>query len=51
MVAYIEAIYGTVLKLTMIPQLGFGCIITLQSKLEPQPPIYLVTMLEAPQQL
>ena len=36
--------HGTVMKLTMLPQLGFGCIITLQSKSEPQPPIYQVTM-------
>jgi hypothetical protein len=32
MVASVEAMHGTILKLTMIPQSGFGCIITLQSK-------------------
>jgi hypothetical protein len=44
MVASVEAMHGIVLKLTMIPQPGFGCIITLQSKSEPQPPIYQVTV-------
>ena len=44
MVASAEAMHGTVLKLIMIPQPGFGCIIALQSKSEPQPPIYQVTV-------
>jgi hypothetical protein len=49
MVASAKAMHGTVLKLTMIPQPGFGCIITLQSKSEPQPPIYQVTMNSLPE--
>jgi hypothetical protein len=44
MAASAEAMHDTVMKLTMIPQPGFGCIITLQSKSEPQPPIYQVTV-------
>ena len=44
MVASAEAMHATVLKLIMIPQLGFGCIITLQSKCQPQPSIYQVTV-------
>jgi hypothetical protein len=44
MVASAEAMHATVLKLTMIPQPEFGCIITLQSKSEPQPPVYQVTV-------
>ena len=48
MVASAEAMHGTVLKLTMIPQPGFGCIITLQSKAEAQPPIYQVTVSSLP---
>ena len=44
MVAFAEAMHGTVLKLTMIPQPDFGCIVTLQSKSEPQPLIYQVTV-------
>ena len=35
MVAFVEAMHGTVMKLTMILQPGFGCIITLQSKSKP----------------
>jgi hypothetical protein len=42
MIASAKAMHGTILKLTMIPQPGFDCIITLQSKLEPQPSIYQV---------
>jgi hypothetical protein len=49
MVASAEAMHATVLKITMILQLGFGCIITLQSKLEPQPPIYQVTVSSLPE--
>jgi hypothetical protein len=49
MVASAEAMHGTILKLTMIPQLGFGCIITLQSKSKPQPPIYQVTVSSFPE--
>ena len=48
MVASAEAMHGTILKLTMIPQPEFGCIITLQSKSEPQPPIYQVTVSSLP---
>ena len=44
MVASVEAMHATVLKLTMILQPEFGCIITLQSKSGPQPPIYQVTV-------
>ena len=39
MVASVKAMHGTVLKLIMITQPGFGCIITLQSKSEPHPPV------------
>ena len=49
MVASAEVIIGTVLKLIMIPQPGFGCIIALQSKSEPQPPIYQVTVSSLPE--
>jgi hypothetical protein len=49
MVASTEAIHGIILKLTMIPQLGFGCIITLQSKSEPRPPIYQVIVSYLPE--
>ena len=49
MVASAEAMHGTVLKLTMIPQPRYGCIITLQSKSEPQPPIYQVTVNSLPE--
>jgi hypothetical protein len=49
MVASAEAMHATVLKLTMIPQPGFGCIITLQSKSEPKPPIYQVTVSSLPE--
>jgi hypothetical protein len=49
MVASTEAMHATVMKLTMIPQPGFGCIITLQSKSEPQPPIYQVTVSSLPE--
>ena len=48
MVVSANAMHGTVLKLTMIPQPGFGCIITLQSKSEPQPLIYQVTVSSIP---
>jgi hypothetical protein len=48
-VASAEAIHATVLKLAMIPQPGFGCTITLQSKSEPQPPIYQVTVNSLPE--
>ena len=44
MVASAKAIHGIVLKLTMILQSKFGCIITPQSKLELQSPIYQVTV-------
>jgi hypothetical protein len=44
MVASAKTMHDTVMKLNMIPQLRFGCIITLQSKSEPQPPIYQVTV-------
>jgi hypothetical protein len=49
MVASAKAMHGIVLKLTMIPQPGFGCINTLQSKSEPQPPIYQVTVNSLPE--
>ena len=49
MVASAEAMHATVQKLTMIPQPRFGCIITLQSKSEPQPPIYQVTVSSLPE--
>ena len=48
MVASAEPMHGIVLKLTMIPQPGFGCIITLQSKSKLQPPIYQVTISSYP---
>ena len=48
MVASAEAMHDIVLKLTMIPQPGFGCIITLQFKSEPQPSIYQMTMSSLP---
>ena len=49
MVASAEAMHAAVMKLTMIPQPGFGCIITLQSKSEPQPPIYQVSVSSLPE--
>ena len=49
MVVSAEAMHDTVLKLIMIPQPGFGCIIILQPKSEPQPPIYKVTMSSYPE--
>ena len=49
MVASTKAMHGTVLKLTRIPQPRFGCITTIQSKLEPQPPIYQMTVSSIPE--
>ena len=49
MVAFAEAMHGIVLKLTIIPRPRFGCIITLQSKPEIQPPIYQVTVSSYPE--
>jgi hypothetical protein len=49
LVASVEAMHGTILKLTIIPQPGFGCIITLQSKSEPQPPIYQIIVSYLPE--
>ena len=44
MVVYTEAMHGTILKLTITLQSGFGCIISMQSKSKPQPLIYQVTV-------
>jgi hypothetical protein len=43
-VASARAMDGTILKVTMIPRPGFGCVITLQSKRAPTHSIYQLTM-------
>ena len=42
------AVQASILRITMIPQLGFGCIITLQSKLSPRNSIYQLTLSSLP---
>ena len=44
MVAFAQAMDGTILKVTMIPRPGFGCVLTLQSKPAPTQFIYQLTV-------
>jgi hypothetical protein len=44
-----RAMHGTVLKLTMIPHRGFGCVILLPSKPPPTDAIYQVTVSSHPE--
>lgn len=49
MVASARAMDGTILKVTMIPQPGFGCVIMLQSKPAPTQSIYQLTVSSLPE--
>ena len=44
MVAYARAMDGSILKITMIPRHGFGCVNMLQSKAKPTQFVYQLTM-------
>ena len=48
MVAFARAMYGTILKVTMIPCPGFGCVIMLQSKPAPTQSIYQLSVSSLP---
>jgi hypothetical protein len=49
MVASARAMDGTILKVTMIPRPGFGCVLTLQSKPTPIQSIYQLTVSSLPE--
>ena len=49
MVASARAMDGTILKVTMIPRPGFGCVIMLQSKPAPTQSIYQLTVSSLPE--